>query len=138
MSLDHDSWERLLAATIKATETRKLVWREEPIVRGVGLDGFRQTLLSQLGAPKKFYAVTTSFSYELSADVYGRAPYELTIWNRGGPKPDVLANFKSSSAFNEPSTIEINQKLETLFRIVNGSSERKMKDFEKLLDELGE
>ncbi|TDP89791.1 hypothetical protein EDF62_3088 [Leucobacter luti] len=138
MSLDNKSLLRLLDGTQRATEKQKLRWERVGSATGVGIAGLQRSVLSAFSSQTVLRAKTNEHLYELVADSYERAPFELTIWQRKSGQAQVVANYRSSTKVTEPEAIQVNRKLEKLFKTASNSIEAPSVVVDRLLQELGE
>jgi hypothetical protein len=134
--LSAKAWSRLIAGLNAATTAGRLKWQAydrrygTPTSAVLGSGG----ILNFLNRPKVFRASSSGTWYEISSeDAYGRAPYELKIWEYDGTKTNSIGAVKSSTAVSDAASFEVNQGLEQLFAVVDGSVESEDEIVDRLL-----
>lgn len=79
--LDSQAWNRLIQGLVRATDEGTIVWKEAKYAAGYGgVTALRKSALSPLIDQRVLRASSKSVTYELTADSFGRAPYELAVW----------------------------------------------------------
>lgn len=136
--LDSQAWDRLIKGLIRATDEGTLVWEDKKSAAGYGsLTAVRRSALSPLIDERVLRASSKSATYELTADSFGRAPYELTVWEDVADRKTPIGTVKSSTAVQDHSAFHTNLALERLFQRAAASTVDSDAVVDRLLGDLG-
>ena len=136
--LEREDWLKLISGLVLATEERKLDW--EPRDHRFADEKIHRIDESVFDRwrPLVYFATRPSGSYEISsADGYGNAPYELTVWYQKGTKLVPLDRLVSTTDLTNMENRQLNVHLGNLFRIVQITTEDTSDIVSRLLGDLG-
>lgn len=137
MSLDQESWVKLLTGLTDASKRGDLKWRRKEPGSVVDPYRFSRSGLSALAGGQTLYAQTSKTVYELIADPFGRAPYEFSVFDRSGKVSEPIAHYKSSTAFENPLNVLLNKYVDDLFQAASQTIEEPSAIVNRLLGEIG-
>lgn len=136
--LDSQSWDRLLQGLIRATEKGDLVWEGKKYAAGYGgTTALTRSALSPLIDQRVLRASSKSTTYELTADSFGRPPYELAVWGDVDDRKTPIGTIKSSTSVQVHNSYLRNMSLERLFQLAAASVVDSDAVVDRLLGELG-
>jgi len=114
--LDSQAWNRLIQGLVRATDEGTIVWEEKKSAAGYGsLTALSRSALSPLIDQRVLRATSKSATYELTADSFGRAPYELAVWEEVSDRKTPIGTVKSSTAVHDRNAFQTNIALQSLF-----------------------
>lgn len=137
--LDSDSWQRLVKGLITATENGGLEWsrKQSPAGHGVATT-LRLSALHSVLDKRVLRATAEATTYELTADSFGRPPYELAVWREAENKKKPIGALSSSTSVESRDFYQTNILLQRLFRVADTSAEEAPDALvDRLLGELG-
>ncbi|WP_190247193.1 hypothetical protein [Brevibacterium casei] len=136
--LDNGAWSKLISGLTQATEAGKLQWERKETRAGYGgISGIQKTAFSALMDQRVLRARSNKTTYELTADSFGRAPYELTVWDTVDNRKKPIGSTTSSTDVQNRGAVYINSQLERLFKIADSSIEDPDEVVNRLLGDLG-
>lgn len=136
--LDSQAWDRLLKGLIRATDRGDLVWEGKKYAAGYGAaTALTRTALSPLIDQRVLRASSKSVIYELTADSFGRPPYELAVWEEVDDRKTPIGTVKSSTAVQVHNSYLRNMDLERLYQSAAASIVDSDAVVDRLLGELG-
>lgn len=136
--LDSQAWDRLVKGLLRATDEGTLVWEEKKSAAGYGaMTALSRSALSPLIDQRVLRASSKSVTYELTADSFGRAPYELAVWEEVGDRKTPIGTVKSSTAVHDHNAFRTNITLERLFHRAAASTVDSDAVVDRLLGDLG-
>jgi hypothetical protein len=139
--LDDNAWSKLINGLGASTRKGQLRWDAKSTRSGDGAAAFgvERMMADVLNRPEVFMATTKTAVYELaSGDGFGRAPFELNVWEFRGLTTHPIGSLKSSTSVGVAQSYKLNQQLEELFKVVNASTETSEQIVDRLLAGLGE
>lgn len=114
--LDPQAWNRLIKGLVRATDEGTIVWKEAKSAAGYGgVTALGKSALSPLIDQRVLRASSKSVTYELTADSFGRAPYELAVWEEVNDRKTPIGTVKSSTAVRDHNAFQTNLALQSLF-----------------------
>jgi hypothetical protein len=132
---DNKTWVTLINGLTAATRVGRLKWSEKDNKTHRNLQSAVASALAS-NRPKVFSAQTKSTAYELSStDFFAKAPYHLEVWEMQGLKQVPLGSVRSSAVVDSES-MDLNKALETLFGVVDQTTESGEQIVSRLLGEL--
>lgn len=137
--LDRDSWTRLVRGLRNATARGRLEWERRDIRAGEGARALGNLILDSMNRPRVFVGLAQDTRYELSsADSFGRAPFELSVWQLEGAKTKAVDSVRSSLDVSDYSALSLNAALQELFQTVDSTTESSAQIVDRLLRDLDE
>jgi hypothetical protein len=132
---ENSTWITLIKGLTDATKNDRLQWSEKD---NRSHSSFQSAIANAFAGShsKVFSAQTESTAYELSsADFLAKAPFQLEVWQMQGLRQTPLGSVRSS-ANPFADGIVLNNALETLFQVVDETTESGEEIVSRLLDEL--
>lgn len=132
--LDNDSWSRLLDRLISVTRDGELGWKRKDISSSHSEGSIMKfNILSSFSKQRVLQAATKSAVYELTSDPFGRAPFELAVWEKVNERTKPIDSIKSSASVDVYGNYMLNRKLEQLFKEADSSIENPEEVVDRLL-----
>lgn len=135
--LDTESWSKLITGLIHATERGSINWqRQNTSAAHSGLTSVQRTAFSSLMDQRILRANLNDTTYELKADSFGRAPFELAVWETSEKRKRPIGTVSSSTQVHHRESYLINSKLDRLFKVADSSIEDPEELVNRLLGDL--